>query len=64
LPPGAKLIAAAREYLLLAAATRDGQPDRDTVYQLLRVTTPPEIIEALGRVLYPAERQKEQVDAV
>ncbi len=62
-PLGARIISAVWEYLALAAATADGQPDMDTVNQLLRVTTPPEIIEALGRVL-AAERHKEQGDAV
>jgi hypothetical protein len=62
-PFGAYIIAAVREFLHLAAATPDGHPDMNTVNQLLRVTTPPEIIDALGRVV-SAERQKEQGDAV
>lgn len=60
-PLGAQIIAAVLEYLALAAATPDGMPDRGTVNQLLRVTTAPEIIEALGRVL-DAERPKESSD--
>jgi hypothetical protein len=61
-PIGAQIIAAVADYLALAFATADGQPDRETVNQLLRVTTAPEIIEALGRVL-DAERAKESQDA-
>ena len=60
-PLGAQVIAAVSEYLALTAATLDGQPDRETVNQLLRVTTAPEIIEALGRVL-DQERGKESID--
>jgi hypothetical protein len=63
LPYGAIVIAAVREFLGLAHLAPDGQPDMDTVNQLLRVTTPEEIILALGRVV-KAERQKEQGDAV
>jgi hypothetical protein len=63
LPYGAIVIAAVREFLGLAHLAPDGQPDMDTVNQLLRVTTPEEIILALGRVV-TAERQKEQGDAV
>jgi hypothetical protein len=62
-PYGAVVIAAVREFLGLAHQAPDGQPDMNTVNQLLRVTTPEEIIEALGRVV-AAERQKEQGDAV
>ena len=62
-PLGAFVIAAVREFLELAAATPDGQPDMYNVNQLLRATTPEEIISALGRVVM-AERQKEQGDAV
>lgn len=54
-PLGAQIIGAVVEYLALVHATPDGVPDRATMSQLLRVTTPPEIIEALGRVL-DAER--------
>jgi hypothetical protein len=63
LPYGAIVIAAVREFLGLAHLAPDGHPDMDTVNQLLRVTTPEEIILALGRVV-TAERQKEQGDAV
>lgn len=56
-PLGALVIGAVREYLQLVVATPDGQPDRATVVQLLRVTTPPEIIEALGRVLDAQEAE-------
>lgn len=50
-PLGAQIVAAVSEYLQLVAASPDGRTDRPTVNQLLRLTTPPEIIEALGRVL-------------
>jgi hypothetical protein len=60
-PLGAQIIAAVSEYLSLAEATRDGQHDhhdKATLHQLLRVTTAPEIIEALERVL-DAKKSKE-----
>jgi hypothetical protein len=50
-PRGVQVILAVREYLQLAAAIPDGVPDRHTVNQLLRVTTPPDIIEAILRAL-------------
>ena len=56
-PLGAQIIAAVAEYLSLAEATAE-QPDKHTLNQLLRVTTAPEIIEALERVI-DAQRMKE-----
>jgi hypothetical protein len=50
-PLGAQVIAAVAEYLSLAEATSEGQPDEATLNQLLRVTTAPEILSALQRVI-------------
>jgi hypothetical protein len=51
LPQGARIIVAVREVLRLSAAVPDGQLDRETVNQLLRVTTPPEIMQAIFAAL-------------